>query len=392
MKNWFYIAAALISTFPALCLRFVGIHPDPQIEALIFGLAIAGGAFLLSWGCEVAQLEVSQALALAGVALVAVLPEYAVDMYFAWMAAEQPEYASYAAANMTGANRLLIGIGWPMVAIIFWLKEKGKSVELDRTQSTELSFLLIATIYSFIIPLKGNLSLVDTVILVGLFGAYIWASFRVGVERPQLVGPSAILAALPGKTRRVVTISLFLFPAVVILASAKPFAEGLIQTGKIWGIDEFILVQWLAPLASEAPELLIAAIFTLSGNAAAGIGILVSSKVNQWTLLVGSLPLVYCLSLGEIGALPLDARQAEEILLTSAQSIFAIALLSRLRFSLKGACVLLLLFVTQLVFINPLVRYSYSGVYLLVTLFIFIRDGENVKSLARMVRDTIKGR
>jgi cation:H+ antiporter len=121
------------------------------------------------------------------------------------------------------------------------------------------------------------------------------------------------------------------------------------------------------------------------------MGVLISSKVNQWTLLVGSLPLVYCVSLGGIGALPLDARQIEEVLLTSAQSIFAIALLARLRFSSKGACVLFLLFITQLVFINPLVRYGYSGVYLLATLFIFLRDRENVKSLARMVRSTMVG-
>ena len=122
MKNWLYITTALTLTLPGLYLRFAGVHADPQTEALIFGLAIVGAAFLLSWGCEVAQLEVSQALALAAVALVAVLPEYAVDMYFAWVAAKQPEYAAYAAANMTGANRLLIGIGWPMVALIFWLK------------------------------------------------------------------------------------------------------------------------------------------------------------------------------------------------------------------------------------------------------------------------------
>jgi len=53
---------------------------------LFCGLGIFGAAFLLSWAAELAQLYISQNLALALLALIAVLPEYAVDMYFAWMA------------------------------------------------------------------------------------------------------------------------------------------------------------------------------------------------------------------------------------------------------------------------------------------------------------------
>ena len=67
---------------------------------------------MLSWAAEVAQLDIPQALALALLALIAVLPEYAVDMYFAWMAGKNPSYTAFATANMTGANRLLIGVGW----------------------------------------------------------------------------------------------------------------------------------------------------------------------------------------------------------------------------------------------------------------------------------------
>ena len=45
----------------------------------MFGLAVVGAAFLLAWAAEVLQLDVSQGLALAVLALIAVLPEYAVD-------------------------------------------------------------------------------------------------------------------------------------------------------------------------------------------------------------------------------------------------------------------------------------------------------------------------
>ena len=90
--------------------------------ACVAGAAIFGAAFLLSWATEVAQLDVPRALALSALALVAVFPEYAVDVYFAWQAGKNPTYTAYATANMTGANRLLIGVGWAVPVFAFWLR------------------------------------------------------------------------------------------------------------------------------------------------------------------------------------------------------------------------------------------------------------------------------
>ena len=388
MKNWLWIAIAAAVGIPAIVLRLSGVELDPLFAAIVFGIAIVGGAFLLTWAAEAAQKEISQALALAFLALIAVLPEYAVDLYFAWTAAIDPQYASYATANMTGANRLLIGIGWPLVALLFWTRRRHRAVTVDKGQAVELTFLVLATIYSFIIPIKGTLSLVDSVILISLFGLYIWASSRGKKVEPELVGPSAAIAALPRRWSRLVTASLFIFPAAIILASAAPFAEGLIATGKSAGIDEFILVQWVAPLASEAPEILIAAIFTLRGNATAALGMLISAKVNQWTLLIGTLPIAYCISLGDIGSLPLDMRQVEEILLTGAQSAFAIVLLSRLRLSLRGASVLFVLFIIQLVLPIPEVRWGFAGLYIVLALALLLTDGERRRGLWAMMRTT----
>ena len=100
---------------------------DP-IKAVAYGIAIVGAAFLLSWAAEVVQLDFSQGLALALLALIAILPEYVVDATYAYLAAEDPAYAGYAVANMTGANRLLIGIAWPMVIAIGWLRFRRSMV------------------------------------------------------------------------------------------------------------------------------------------------------------------------------------------------------------------------------------------------------------------------
>jgi cation:H+ antiporter len=60
------------------------------------------------------------------------------------------------------------------------------------------------------------------------------------------------------------------------------------------------LIQWVAPLASESPEFLIAILFALRGRGSVGIGALISSKVNQWTLLIGTPPLAF-MFIGRLG-------------------------------------------------------------------------------------------
>ena len=79
----------------------------------------------------------------------------------------------------------------------------------------------------------------------------------------------------------------------------------------------------------------------------ATLGALVSDKINQWTLLVGMIPVVYAFGTGHLTGFPLDARQHEEFFLTAAQSLFAVALLLRLRLGLTCAVTLLTLFVVQ---------------------------------------------
>jgi len=385
-RYWLLILTAVAVTIPAILLRFGGgPHPTPGIEAITFGVAILGGACLLTWGAEVAELDISQGLAIAFLALVAVLPEYAVDLYFAWSAASNPEYAAYATANMTGANRLLIGFAWPLIVVLNRVRGHNR-VTLPSSRSVELAFLSAATVYSFVLPLKGSIDLFDAVVFVGLFVGYMWKTAQGHSEEPELVGPALAIAQLSVPARRAIVVTLFVFAAAVILSSAEPFAEALIHIGKQSGIDEFILVQWLAPLASEAPEIVIACILTLKGNAQAGMGAMVSSKVNQWTLLIGTLPIVYSLALGRPGSMHLDARQAEEILLTSAQSFFAVVVLSDLRLSLREAGLLFGLFITQLFFPDPTIRYAFVFLYLTLGLALLVRRRREVVTMLRHMR------
>jgi cation:H+ antiporter len=381
-RGWLWIALAVVAALPWLGVRFLTdwhVQPDILVAALT-GMAILSAAFMLSWAAEVFQLDVSQALALALLSLIAVLPEYAVDVVFAWRAASDPTQAPYAVANMTGANRLLIGAGWTSVVLLAWWRAKriqagkmrgapdpqvvGGAVTLERGQALEIGALCVATVYSFILPVKGGIGVLDFFILGALFVVYAWATSRVPAGHPELVGPAATVGQLSVRGRRLVTVAMFVWAAAVIFVSAEPFAESLVHTGTNLGIDEFLLVQWLAPLASESPEFLVALLFVWRGTASAGLRTLVASKVNQWTLLIGTLGLAYSIALGAPANLPLDARQQEELFLTSAQSLFAIILIANFDLSIREALLLLGTFLLQLFFPGTEVRIVMAFAYL----------------------------
>ena len=363
MKKLLPLYLAVAATLPGLACFLLSVHPSPPATAALAGLAILGASFLLLWACDVAQTDIPQALALAVVALIAVLPEYAVDMYFTWMAGQQPEsdYAHYAIANMTGANRLLIGVAWTLVAFLVWWRTR-KPVILEGERRTEVLFLGLATAYAISIPLSGSLTWVDGVVLVGLYIVYIVIAARRECEEPELEGVACVIGALPKGLRRLSTLALFLFAAGVIVANAEAFSEGLVATGRIVGVNEFLLVQWLAPIASEAPEVIVAVMFALRGMGGMALGSLISSKLNQWTLLVGMIPGVYGVSSGSFSLpIPLDGVQMHEIMLTAAQSLLAVGLLAGLRLDIRGAMLLFGLFLGQ--FLAPAVPDAFWNLF-----------------------------
>ncbi|HEY3268400.1 MAG TPA: sodium:calcium antiporter [Armatimonadota bacterium] len=340
---------AVALTLPGLYVRLAHVHLIAPQMALTAGAAILGASFLLLWACDAAQADMSQSLALALVALIAVLPEYAVDMYFTWQAGQHPEanYAHYAVANMTGANRLLIGVGWSVIVALYWLKLK-KPVILERERRLELLFLAAATVYAFVIPIKGSLAWYDGVVFLSIYAGYIAVAGRRPTGECECEGPAALIVSLNTLPRRLATYGLFAFAGAVILANAGAFCEGLIGTGRAFHINEFLLVQWLAPIASEAPEFIVAIGFTLRGQAGMALGSLLSAKLNQWTLLVGMIPGVYAVSHGSLNhAIPMSSLQMHEVLLTAAQSLLGVVLIMTLRLSVWHAVLLFTLFIGQ---------------------------------------------
>jgi cation:H+ antiporter len=379
MINWVWLGSSMLLCVQWIFVHFAGLHLPPHFQALTSGVAIFGAAFALSWAAELSQKDIPQALAIALLALIAVLPEYAVDMYFAWTAGKDPSYAAFATANMTGANRLLIGVGWAAVVFTYWFTTRKRAVRLEPGHKIEIFYLGLATLYSFLIPLKGQLDLSDATALILVFIFYMRAAAKADHVEPELEGPAAMIEDWGTAARRAMTIIFFLLSGFTIFIAAEPFAEALLATGREYDIEEFVLVQWLAPLASESPEFIVAILFALKAQPGISMGALLSSKVNQWTLLIGMIPVAYTISAGQIAGMQMDPRQVEEMFLTAAQSIFAVAVLANLSFSVLEAVMIFVLFSTQLLFPDPQFRFYYSFLYIIlaVGLVLFKKDARD---------------
>ncbi|WP_134322925.1 sodium:proton exchanger [Cumulibacter soli] len=359
----------LLIAAPAVFIRITGAHIAPVAALFVFGASVVAAAFLLAWAAEAAQKDISGALAIALLALIAVLPEYAVDLYYAFRAGSEPEYTHFAAANMTGSNRLLLGFGWPLVVIVAYLvarrrrqqtQQQSGALKLSTRSRVDIGFLAILAVIAFLIPLLGSIPLWFGIALIAVFAFYLWRAGHTHSDEPdEFVGMPAVIAAMDAGRRRVTVIMLFVVSAAVIVSSAEPFAEALVESGSALGIDSYFLVQWLAPLASEAPEFIIAVMFALRGMGAAAIGTLIASKVNQWSLLVGSLPVAYWFG-GGTANLPMDDRQVEEFVLTATQTLLGVAIIIALRFGWLSALGLAFLFGLQFLITDTSGRYLLS--------------------------------
>lgn len=387
------VGALLAVAAPAVLLRLLGVQPGAGIAIIAFGGAVVAAAFLLAWAAEAAETEISGGLAIAVLAVIAVLPEYAVDLYFAYSAGSNPHHVAYAAANMTGSNRLLLGVGWSVVVLVGLAvasRRTGRVITelvLESRYRLELGFLAVASVLSVIIPVTGQIHLVLGVLLLGLFVFYLIRTARgEHSHQLELVGPPARIAYLSVRLRRGVLLVLFVLAAAILLLCAQPFADALVAGGATLGIDRFLLVQWLAPLASESPELIVAVVFAVRGKSVAALGMLISAKVNQWTLLVGSLPIAYVLGGGST-AVQLDGRQVEEFLLTAAQTVLGVTALLMLRFPRWLAPVLLGLFAVQFLLPGTSGRLVLAAVYAVIAVVaLIINRGQIVPTITAPFR------
>ena len=318
-------------------------------------------SMLIAWAAESAQFFVAQGVALAILALLQTLPEFAVEAVLAWHR-QMPSLL----ANLTGALRLLTGLGWPMIycaAAVVHRRREGRPMQrilLHGQHSVQVVGLLVPMIYIAVIVWKGSIHLVDSLVLTAIYAAYIALLGRMpaqdeeGIEDLERVPRYIVLSP---RARRIALISLFfLAGGLLIYVTADPFVGSLFAISLSLGVPSFVFIQWVAPFVSEFPEGLSTFYWarTVEGAPMALMN-MVSSNINQWTLLVAMLPVVLSFSMGGAASLPIDHQQSLEVLMTMGQQLVGMLFLVNMELAWWEALVLFALWFVQFVFsvINP---------------------------------------
>ncbi len=141
-----------------------------------------------------------------------------------------------------------------------------------------------------------------------------------------------------------------------------PFVDSLKGLALTAGISEFVFIQWVAPFLSEFPEKVSAFKWASTvRQAPMALMNMVSSNINQWTVLAGMIPVVYSMSVGSITAVPFDGMHRHEVLLTILQSLLGMMLLVNMRYTLSEALIIFVLWFAQ--FVVPNLREEIMVVY-----------------------------
>jgi cation:H+ antiporter len=344
------------------------------ISALWTFPAVIAAAMVIAWAAEAAQFLISQGLALAILAWLQTLPEFAVEAVIAWQAGKDPNKLHLMTANFTGSLRLLVGLGWPMIfatAAYFTRARHKRSldhIKLDDEHSVEVLALAPPLIYFAFIWWKATLTLFDAGVLTFFYGVYLFILNRIPPQSEESVEemeriPKAILSFRPA-ARNATIVGLFLTGGLILYFVAHPFLDSMLALAISMGFSQFIFVQWVAPFLSEFPEKVSAFYWARKIHSAPmALMNMVSSNINQWTMLVAMLPLVFSFSQGEAAVIEFDEYQRSEILLTLAQSLLGMFILVNMRFHWYEALMLFLLWLVQFVFANlrEIITFVYLG-------------------------------
>ncbi len=304
------------------------------------------------------------------------LPEFAVEAVLAWH-----QQTTLMLANLTGALRLLTGLAWPMIyATAAFVHRKRtqqplRNIRLDPQHSVEVVALIPPLLYALVICGKGSLEIYDAGVLIAFYAGYLVLLTRLppqgreGIDDLEAVPRAIVRAARP--TRITAISACFLMGGALIYFTAEPFLGSMVAVAAAIGIPSFAVIQWFAPVVSEFPELASTFYFARQEEkAAVAIMNIASSNINQWTLLVAMLPIVFSLSRGAPASFMLDEQQKAELLLTIGQSLVGLIFLANMEFEWWEALAMFGLFAMQ--FILPIFFGAGARVWITYAFFTWV--------------------
>ena len=378
--------------------------------------SVLGSSMLIAWAAEAAQFLISQGLALAMLAWLQTLPEFAVEAVIAWQAghtASDPSVlpavrlhaTALMTANLTGSLRLLVGLGWPMIyvtAAMFHRKsseQRLNEIVLEDEHAVEIIFLLVAIAYFAVIWFKGTLNWVDAVALSIIYFVYLYFLKKIPPQEEEKIEDMDRVPRFILRQRRPLRNALiggmFAAGGLILYFAAHPFLESLKALAVGLGISTFVFVQWVAPFLSEFPEKVSAFNWARRVTSAPmALMNMVSSNINQWTMLAAMLPIAYAIALGHLGTIDFDQHQQLEILMTIGQSLLGALFLANMRFRWWEAALLFVLWAVQFILsgfekpVDPAMTHNNFAAHVAAWLSV---TSDHVETVAHRGKEVITG-
>jgi len=168
----------------ALLLAETELPAASPFTVLWAGPGILVASLMIAWGAEATQFFLAQGIALAVLALLQTLPEFAMEAVFAWH-----QQVPFLFASLTGALMLLTGIGWPLIyfsAATAYRRQFHRRpllrIRLEPEHSIQVLALFLAIAYEGIVWWKGVLTIYDGAALIAIYAGYLWI---MGGLRPK---------------------------------------------------------------------------------------------------------------------------------------------------------------------------------------------------------------
>jgi cation:H+ antiporter len=248
-------------------------------------------------------------------------------------------------------------------------RRKMIAIRLEDEHAVEIFGLFLPIAYFTFIWWKGTLTVWDAFPLSACYVAYLWVLWRIP---PRESNKEALddLGYVPRKAlslrplhRNIAIWVMFIVGGLILYFSAHPFLDSMLALAGSLGVSTFVFVQWVAPFLSEFPEKL-SAFYWARRVSTANVALMnvVSSNINQWSILSAMIPILFVISAGKMQPLVFDAFQRQEIILTILQSFLGFLLLLNLELKMHEAAILFVFWFVQ--FVVPSWREAMIYVYL----------------------------
>ena len=187
-----------------------------------------------------------------------------------------------AIGNVVGSNIFnILGI-LGLTALIMPVAVSKENKRFDLPLCIGLSLLTLLLVFNFFIGGEAGISRIDGLVLLAIFGFFMWSSLRSNKKEEvtvEMVVTNKQLSIGVGKV--------FLGLGALIVAS-RFFLDNAILIAKAWGVNEAFIAITLVACGTSLPELAASLVAAAKKNTQLALGNVIGSNIFNLSLILGT--------------------------------------------------------------------------------------------------------